>query len=79
MTARGTTGHFIVEQNTARKTHHVFFTYTYDLLCNIVSTRIIYKLGGRFITVLVYADDFVLIVISWNELQQLLSCLVYSE
>jgi len=45
------------------------------LLHNLVTTRIGCNLGGRFINVLAYADDLVLIAVSWHALQQLLNIL----
>jgi len=54
---------------------YLFSRYVRDLLHGLVSTRIGCNLGGRFINVLAYADDFVLIAPFWHALQQLLNIL----
>ena len=54
---------------------YFFSRYICDLLQSLVSTRTGCNLGGRFINVLAYADDLVLIAHSWHALQQLLNIL----
>jgi len=56
---------------------HCFFArYVRDLVAHTVSSRIGCNVGGMFINILVYADDIVLLALSWWGLQQLLDLVV---
>jgi len=54
----------------------LFVRYIRDLLTKVVTFKVGCNIGGVFINILAYADDIVLLALSWCGLQYLLDIVV---
>ena len=55
---------------------HVFFSrYVREIIAGVISSNVGCNIGGKFINILVYADDMVLLAPSWIALQKLIDIL----